>query len=57
MNCKTCNSPAPHRHPAIQHEGEVQICLDEFHLEETPQNKPEYIQRVRIGRKRKGLDS
>lgn len=36
--CPTCNSPAPHLHPAVQFEGEVSVCIDEFHLRETPQN-------------------
>lgn len=38
MNCPTCNSPAPHLHPAVQHEGEVNICTDDFHTQVTPQN-------------------
>lgn len=38
--CPTCDSPAPHLHPAVQCEGEVQPCKDEFHLRPTPQNKP-----------------
>jgi hypothetical protein len=45
--CKTCGSTAPHMHPAVQHEGEVEVCADRFHLTETPQNKPEYIAAVR----------
>lgn len=38
-NCPTCDSPAPHLHPAIQHEGEVQPCKDAFHSIMTPQNR------------------
>lgn len=41
--CPTCGSPAPHRHPAVQHEGEVQPCRDPFHLTVTPENTPERI--------------
>lgn len=29
--CPTCGSPAPRLHPATQHEGECQLCLDEWH--------------------------
>jgi len=50
MKCPTCESTAPHMHPAVQHEGEVEICPDEFHLAETPQNRPEY--RDAVARKR-----
>lgn len=42
-NCPSCGSPAPHRHPAVQHEGEVQPCRDPFHLTVTPENTPERI--------------
>ena len=31
--CPTCDSPAPHLHPAVQHEGEVQPCKDHWHGE------------------------
>lgn len=41
--CPTCNSPAPHLHPAMQFEGEVQPCRDIWHLTVTPQNTPEKI--------------
>ncbi len=29
--CPTCDSPAAHLHPAVQHEGECQICNDPWH--------------------------
>ncbi len=29
--CPTCDSPAKHLHPAMQHEGEVQPCLNPWH--------------------------
>jgi hypothetical protein len=29
--CPTCSSPDPAKHPAVQHEGEVQLCKDRFH--------------------------
>jgi hypothetical protein len=41
--CPTCNSPAPHRHPAMAFGGEVETCVDEFHLTPTSQNTPKYI--------------
>lgn len=34
-------------HPAVQHEGEVSVCADDFHLTPTIQNRPEYIEAVR----------
>lgn len=37
-NCPTCDSPAPHLHPAIQAEGEVHVCPDGFHKQDTPEN-------------------
>ena len=44
--CPTCSSPAPHLHPAVQFEGEVETCIDDFHLQETPQNLPKYRELV-----------
>lgn len=44
--CPTCNSPQPHLHPAMQHEGEVQPCRDAFHRIVTPQNTAEKIAAV-----------
>jgi hypothetical protein len=43
MRCPTCTSPAPHLHPAMQYEGEVQPCPDPFHQRVTNQNTPERI--------------
>ena len=34
--CPTCRSPDPKRHPAVQHEGEVQVCQDVFHHSKWP---------------------
>lgn len=48
--CPTCNSPAPHLHPAVQFEGEVHVCTDAFHLAPTNQNRPAYIAAVEAKR-------
>lgn len=45
-NCPRCNSPAPERHPAVQHEGEVELCVDNYHTIPTAENRPEYIAAV-----------
>lgn len=44
--CPKCNSPHPHSHPAMQHEGEVEICTHDFHLRPTNQNSQKYIDLV-----------
>lgn len=55
--CPTCNSHAPHLHPAVQSGGEVHFCLDEFHLQETPQNRPEYIEQVKRRRAERSIET
>ena len=44
--CPTCNSIYQERHPAMAFEGEVEICIDDFHLIPTAGNRPEYIAQV-----------
>jgi hypothetical protein len=41
--CPRCASPAPHLHPAMQSEGEVEVCSDNFHKRVTAINTPERI--------------
>ena len=50
--CPDCNSPFPGWHPAVQFEGEVEICTNGFHLKEHHTNKPEFMQAVRDKRLR-----
>jgi hypothetical protein len=37
--CPRCDSPAPHLHPAMQFEGEVQPCTHPYHQQRTPENE------------------
>lgn len=48
QRCPTCDSPAPHLHPSIQHEGEVQPCKDAWHLQETSQIRPAVCSHERL---------
>ena len=41
--CPRCDSPQPHLHPAVQCEGEVQLCSHEYHHQVTSQNTQERI--------------
>lgn len=34
--CPRCDSHSPNLHPAVQHGGEVQTCMDDFHGEYRP---------------------
>ncbi len=52
--CPRCNSPQPHLHPAVQFEGEVEICTHRFHLTLTNQNDQTAINRVLRRRDEKG---
>jgi hypothetical protein len=56
MKCPTCKSPSPELHPAVQHEGEVETCVDEFHLRLTPMNHAGYVSMVKEKRIAKGLE-
>jgi hypothetical protein len=42
-------------HPAVQFEGEVELCTDVFHLTPTNENPQEYIDAVLAKRAWKGL--
>lgn len=46
-HCPRCDSPAPHLHPAVQHEGEVQPCAHPYHSRVTPENTPAKIAETR----------
>ena len=41
QRCPTCASPSPHLHPALQHEGEVQVCRDSWHTKDAPDGEGE----------------
>lgn len=51
--CPKCDSPAPHLHPAVQCEGEIELCTDDFHLTPTNQNRQELIEDVLAKRRAK----
>lgn len=53
--CPRCDSSAPHLHPAVQYEGEVELCTDDFHLQLTNQNDQRHIDMVLAKRQMKGL--
>ena len=53
--CPTCDSPSPERHPAMAHEGEVELCADDYHLIPTSGNRPSYIAAVKAKRVEKGI--
>ena len=48
QRCPTCTSPSPELHPAMQHEGEVEICKDAWHgVPPTSDWKPVAEERVK----------
>jgi hypothetical protein len=55
--CPHCGSSAPHLHPSVQVEGEVELCTHEFHLRATSQNTPAYIASVLKKRQAKEADA
>lgn len=44
--CPRCDSPAPHLHPAMQWEGEVQPCSDPWHKPRKPAEEHVDTQRL-----------
>lgn len=50
--CPTCNSRDPHLHPAMAFEGEVEVCVDDFHTIPTAENTVAHIKAVHDKRAR-----
>lgn len=50
--CPSCGSPKPNLHPAVQYEGEVQICPDPYHERVTGENTLEKIAGLRAQKER-----
>ena len=53
--CQTCGSNRPHKHPAMSFGGEVELCVDDYHLTQTNQNRPAYIKAVMEKRRMKAM--
>lgn len=48
--CPKCGSHNPKLHPAVQHEGEVQICSDSYHLADEAIGKTGFIDHASKGK-------
>lgn len=46
--CPVCGSPLPNKHPVVK--GRVEICVHDFHLQETRENGPVQINTVLVER-------